>query len=284
MTDQSKRIEEMLKYHRLAAKLDRGYKRLEAEANTFIAHVKACLPARKEQWWLVVFEETESEEIGGEEQALVRLKRGLMYEAVPMDLAFECAQKMENEATGRLQAKKALGSHVDALEWRARRILQERSAYQDLLTEEDRIKREGKPKWYDAVRKTRRAHKGSEIAPLVQVNKLQSALLNHIDQEVGFPESGAGSLGKGALQGLVTKNRPPAGGWPPEEKQSPAIPGIGEGDQGTGKSNSEKSLLEDATWVLYLSIASGDRVPGGPVKTEEDGWETVCDGSDLIRN
>lgn len=279
MIDESKRVEEMLKYHRLAAKLDRGYKRLEAEANTFIAHVKACLPARKEQWWLAVFEETESED-----QALVRLKRGLMYEAVPMDLAFECAQKMENEATGRLQAKKALESHVDALEWRARRVLQERSAYQDLLTQEDRIKREGMSGWYDAVRKTRRAHKGSEIAPLVQVNKLQSALLTHIDQEVGFPESGAGSLGKGALQGLVTKNRPPAGGWPPEEKQSPTIPGIGEGDQGPEKSNSQKSVLEDATWALYLSIASGDRVPGGPVKTEEDGWKTVCDGSDLIRN
>jgi hypothetical protein len=201
-----------------------------------------------------------------------------------MDLAFECAQKMENQARGRLQAKKALGSHVDALEWRARQILRERSAYQDLLTEEDRIKREGEPGWYRAVRKTRRAHKELEIGPLVQVNKLQSALLTHIDQEVGFPESGANSLGKGALQGLVTKNRPPAGGWPPEEKQSPAIPGIGEGDQSPEKSNSQKSLLEDAVWALYLSIASGDQVPGGTVETEEDGWKHVCDASDLIRN
>ena len=140
------------------------------------------------------------------------------------------------------------------------------------------------PGWYDAVRKTRRAHKRSEIAPLVQVNKLQSALLNHIDQEVGFPESGAGSLGKGALRSLATGNRPPAGGWPPGEKQSPAIPGIGEGDQGPEKSNSQKSVLEDATWALYLSIASGDRVPGGTVKTEGDSWKKVCVGKNLMRN
>jgi len=50
MIGQSTRIKEMVKYHRLASKLDRGYERLAAEAKTFIAHVKACLPARTERW------------------------------------------------------------------------------------------------------------------------------------------------------------------------------------------------------------------------------------------
>ena len=262
ITGQSGRVQSMISDHRLVERISQAHEELADETEALIAHVKTCLPARKERWWEAATQNPESEEA-----ALRALKTKLMLEASPLEVVFESAQKMEDEASGRLRAKRSLQGHIEALRFRKKQILEKREAYKDLLARKDRIYQEGNGDRYEAAWRVRRAASTLNLSPLVQVNQMQAALRKEIPLETGFPEADADTPGEGAARTLVYQNRPPSWEDKLEKRRRP-----------------ERELVEDAIWALFLSIASGDPVPGAGAEIKDAGWVITCPGTDVLRS
>lgn len=273
MIGRSNRVRKMTEYHRFADKTDRAHKTLSAKTKSFITHVEACLPPGREEWWKAFSEKDSGPEDDGPEatrdESKEALIEALMFESRPCSEALRCARRLDKPwKTDR--AERSIKSSDSRLKFRAGQVLKWREKYVNLLLEEDRIRRKGDWDWYETVRTVRNAAWKSDLCPLVQINQLQAIFQKDVQVEAGFPEVEADSLGEAAMKSLATQNQRigyPNGSSRKRWKDLPF----------------EESKIEDAIWTLYLSIASGDRVPGAPLDTGSK-WTAPSNGTCVLRN
>ncbi len=273
MIGQSDRVSKMTGYHRFADKIDRAHKALFAKAKSFVTHVEACLPPGREKWWTAFSPHKWPEEDGAKENgakedgagksraeatqtgpeaarmgAREALTEALMFEVAPYSQALRCTRRLDEPWTAH-RAQRSVKSSSSVLKSRAELVLDCRERYLKLILQEDRIRRTGEWDWYETVRTVRNAAWTNDLCPLLQVNRLQATFQNGVGPRAGFPEAFSSSLGEAALEGLAARNRRPGGPRGSDTERWNDLP-------------LEESKIEDALWALYLSIASGDPVPG----------------------
>lgn len=279
----------MTEYHRFADKTDRVHKALSTKVKSFIAHVEACLPPGREKWWTAFSPHKLPEENGtgrgrpkatqtGPEAmqagAKEALTEALMFEVGPYSGALRCARRLD-EPWSVPKAQRSIKSSSSALKYRAGQILNCREQYLTLLLQEDQIRRRGEWRWYRMVRTIRRLAWKNGLCPLVQVNRLQATFQKGVEVEAGFPEVQSTSFGEAALRGLAIRNQTiqdqrPGSGQGPDQgpgqgPSRPHRPPSGRWEDLSLQDVDRDSKAGDAIWALYLSIASGDRVPGVPL-------------------
>lgn len=273
MIGQSDRISKMIEYHRFADKVDRAWESLSREAKAFITHVETCLPPGRERWWVAFSEKSSGSEGGGpdpvREKPRDALTEALMFEVNPYSEALKCARRLD-ESWEIARAERSIKSSDSRLQFRAKQVLRRRERYLDLLLKEDRIRRKGEWDWYEMVRTVRNVAWKNDLCPLIEINQLQATFQEEVEVKAGFPEVEATSLGEAAMKSLAVRNRRPGGPYGSDMKRWKNLP-LGE------------SKVEDAIWALYLSIASGDRVPGAPLDGGPE-WTAPSNGSCILRN
>lgn len=231
----------MVEYHRVLGRVAHLEDRLIGAVGTFSTFIENLFPEGPRHWATYVYDEEEKD------LCMRKAEKDLMLKATPFEMAKRAAVKVEEESLFEENTLEHLSMWKRTLKTQENRVLDWREKYLVAVAEKDDIRRWGDRGWFEAVVRAREKAEGEKTVPLLQVNRLQAAVQQGLDRD----------LGKEMVENGIEEEATEKDGASSSRSARPMDRNAEEHGHGAGhRSTNEK--MEDATWALFLVIASGD--------------------------